>query len=360
MAILLLIPRTILAWPEQVDGVAATEVAPSDEGQDWMVRETAEPCSNIRALPVRSETVLSCLPPATVVRLFERQGEWSGVRVPDGAEGWMLSSHLAPVAESIAEAFAVEDSEGSFPSLDQGREQRPQEGQTMEQPPPAEDQGQQPSRPTSGTLYDSLGVVAEEEVADMPEYVIRAGDELSIKFFYSPELTEDLVVRPDGRVSLQLIPEVMAAGRTAKELTNLLTEMYSTELLRPEITVIVRSFTAQRVYVDGEVNKPGEIKLVGDLTVLQSIAMAGGFKESARPKEVILIRRDTDGRPIGIPLDLKSLRRGKSSGGDMTLTPYDVVYVPKSTIANFNKWIDQYIRRVIPVSFGFQIDLDTI
>lgn len=226
--------------------------------------------------------------------------------------------------------------------------------------PAQDDRNRQEPESASGTLYESVGVVDQQEPTEQPdgsEYVIRAGDELSVKFFYSPELNEELTVRPDGRISLQLIPEVVAAGRTPRELTALLQEMYAADLSRPEITVIVRSFTAHRVFVDGEVKKPAEIELSGELTALQSIALAGGFTEAARQNEVILIRRGDDGRPVIIPLNLRDIRRGRPTGRDLALAPYDVVYVPRSRIANVNKWIDQYIRQNIPVSFGFRIDI---
>ncbi len=189
-----------------------------------------------------------------------------------------------------------------------------------------------------------------------PEYRIQAGDQLSIKFFYNKELNEDVTVRPDGRISLQLIPEVMAAGQTPSGLAEALRELYSAELERPEIAVIVRSFSAHRVYVDGEVNRPGEIPLIGRLTVLQAIARAGGTTDDARLRSVLLIRRDPEGLPRVFNLNVRKAR--KRAMGDPVLMPFDIVYVPRTVIANVNSWVDHYIRRNIPVSFGFRLDID--
>ena len=102
---------------------------------------------------------------------------------------------------------------------------------------------------------------AEVQMKSEPQkpapYVIHAGDQLDIKFFYNPELNESVVVRPDGKISLQLIDEIQAAGLQPAELDQKLTDLYSRELKKPVLTVIVRSFTGQRVYVGGEVMPGG-------------------------------------------------------------------------------------------------------
>ena len=204
---------------------------------------------------------------------------------------------------------------------------------------------------------------AEPAPADPPapiderEYKIQAGDQLGIKFFYNQELNEEVTVRPDGRISLQLIPEVVAAGRTPADLAKQLRTLYSREMEDPEIAVIVRSFSAQRIYVDGEVVKPGEMPLVGRLTVLQALAQAGGATPVARLREVLLIRREADGTPRVIPLNLNRAREAKLPDQDLSLKPYDIVYVPRSAIGNVNRWVDVYIRRNIPYSFSFRYNV---
>ena len=194
-------------------------------------------------------------------------------------------------------------------------------------------------------------------VEEREEYTIRSGDELDIKFFYNPELNEHIEVRPDGRIALELIPEVTAERLTVKEFTDRLKELYSEELSDPEITVIVRSFSTHRIFVDGEVEKPGEQTLHGQLRAMQAISMAGGFRPTARLGEVVVIRRNVDHTPMMIPLKIKDVISGEDPSQDILLMPYDVVYVPRSIIANVNKWIDQYIRQNIPLYFGFRIDI---
>jgi protein involved in polysaccharide export with SLBB domain len=184
------------------------------------------------------------------------------------------------------------------------------------------------------------------------EYSLQVGDQLDIKFFYNPELNEQVTVRPDGRISLQLAHEIMVAGLTPAELAELLTKKYAMEVKRPEITVIVRSFSSQKVYVDGEVSKPGMVPLVGTVTVLQTISQAGGVKDTARTTEVIVIRRGADNQPLAIAVNLDKAIDGTDMSQDIALRPFDIVYVPKSAIANVNVWVDQYIRKNIPVYTG--------
>ncbi len=196
---------------------------------------------------------------------------------------------------------------------------------------------------------DSL---AQYKAPTANEYRIQAGDQLEVKFFYNPELNEQVIVRPDGRISLQLANDIMVAGLTPAALTDLLTKKYSAEIQKPEITVIVRTFTSQRVFVDGEVNKAGLVALAEPMTVLQSISQAGGVKDTALLKGVILIRRTPDNKLVAMQLNLEHALDNTDMGQDINLAPNDIVYVPKTTIANVDVWVDQYIRRLLPFSMS--------
>lgn len=184
------------------------------------------------------------------------------------------------------------------------------------------------------------------------EYRIQPGDTLDIKLFYNPELNELLTVRPDGRITLQLVNDVMAAGRTPAELTAILTKAYSTELANPKIAVIVRTSVSDKVYVDGEVNRAGVVTLTGPITALQSISQAGGMKESAKSKEVLVIRKGDDNKVNVLRINLEKALSGADISQDIMLRPNDIVYVPKSTISDVNTWVDQYIRKNIPLPIG--------
>lgn len=188
------------------------------------------------------------------------------------------------------------------------------------------------------------------------EYIIQAGDVLSIKFFENQELNEDVRVRPDGRISLQLVNEIVAAGRTPAELTEVISEKYAAEFKRPKAAVIVRSFSHQKVYVTGEVQRPDVIDLVGRTTVLQAISQVSGFKDTARKDEIVLIRKKEDGSAQVFQLNIEGVIAGTDTSQDVVLRPLDIVYVPKSPIANVNQWVEQYISKVVPSFVVFSFD----
>jgi polysaccharide biosynthesis/export protein len=191
--------------------------------------------------------------------------------------------------------------------------------------------------------------------APTKEYRIQPGDQLDVKLFYNPELNEQLTVRPDGRITLQLVNDVVAAGLTPAQLTATLTKAYSGELRNPKVAVILRTSVADRVYVDGEVNRAGLIPLIGPTTILQSISQAGGMKETAKTGEVILLRKMEDNKVTPFRVVLDDAFKGTAEGNDIYLRPNDIVFVPKSTIADVNTWVDQYIRRNIPIPLGLSV-----
>jgi polysaccharide biosynthesis/export protein len=184
------------------------------------------------------------------------------------------------------------------------------------------------------------------------DYLIGVGDTLDIKFMYNPELNELAVpVRPDGRISLQLVNEMPAANLTPEQLRKSLAEKYASELKRPEIVVIVRTFTSNRVFVDGEVVYPGMQEIKGPATLMQVLSQARGLRESARLSNVIVIRKDADGKPMAANIDIRKIINGTDLSLDINMLPYDIVYVPKSNIANWLKFVDEYINRAIPGGF---------
>ncbi|HDH98955.1 MAG TPA: sugar transporter [Deltaproteobacteria bacterium] len=200
----------------------------------------------------------------------------------------------------------------------------------------------------SSTLYipKASELTTAPEPKDPPPYLIQPRDQLDIKFFYNSELNETVTVRPDGKISLQLIDDVHAAGKSPSQLDKMLTQAYTKELKEPKITVIVRSFTGQQVFVGGEVNTQGLVELTTGMTPLQAVINAGGFKETAKPEETIIIRKGADKRPHPIRVDLEAALYGNSPEKDFQLKTFDIVYVPKSAIAKANKFVEQYIEKL--------------
>jgi protein involved in polysaccharide export with SLBB domain len=175
-----------------------------------------------------------------------------------------------------------------------------------------------------------------------PDYRIQAGDEMEIKFFFNPELNETVFVRPDGKISLQLVDDVQAAGLTPSELDEILSRVYAKELRKPEVTVIVRSFTGQRVYVGGEVGNPGAVELTAGMTALQAVINAGGFRDTAKLEEVLVIRNGWADAPIPIRANLT-----QPIANDVMLQAHDIVYVPRTWIADANVFVKQYIEGLL-------------
>ena len=178
------------------------------------------------------------------------------------------------------------------------------------------------------------------------EYVLQRGDEITIKVFGRAELDDTVVVRPDGRVSALLVDDVEAAGSTPAQLDAALTGRYAKYFRDPEVSVVVRRFAAEKVFVGGEVGTPGMQPLAGDMTVLTAIMQAGGFKRTARTDSVMLIR-NTNGKAVAERLDMKELMKAVA---DRPIRPFDVIYVPMSRIAKVDAFVDQYMRQLIPIT----------
>jgi protein involved in polysaccharide export with SLBB domain len=181
------------------------------------------------------------------------------------------------------------------------------------------------------------------------EYRIQRGDALEIRFALNPELDSDSLVLPDGRISLQLVGEMNVEGLTPAELTEQLRNAYSTELRDPDIAVNVASMAA-RIYVGGHIERPGEYAWSRQITAMQAIARAGGFSETADTRRIIVLRRDKSGAEQTIEIDIDDATSDEGKNRDVYLAPYDLVMVPSSTVADVNKWMDQYIRKNIPLS----------
>jgi protein involved in polysaccharide export with SLBB domain len=174
-------------------------------------------------------------------------------------------------------------------------------------------------------------------------YRMQPGDQLDVKFYYNPELNDTATIRPDGKISLQLVGDVQAAGLTPSVLGGVLTDKYAHELRKPVITVIVRSFAGRQIYVGGEVGKAGLLDLTGEgMSALQAVIGAGGFKDTANPQDVVILRRSSSGQYVSQRIDLKA-----TNGAGFQLQPYDVVYVPKSGIAVADQWVDQYLGKLL-------------
>ncbi|MBN2323614.1 MAG: polysaccharide biosynthesis/export family protein [Spirochaetes bacterium] len=179
------------------------------------------------------------------------------------------------------------------------------------------------------------------------EVKLNPGDILDIRFFYTPELNTVQTIRPDGKIALQLVGEVLAQGKTPLELKEQLHEQYKQHIKQLDITVIVQTFSNRRVYVGGQVLTPGSVPMPGKLTALEAIMLAGGINLQNGSYENVLIIRFEDNKWAGGMLNLKKVLEGEKVE-QFCLEPQDIVYVPETRIVEVNRWIDQNIDRILP------------
>jgi protein involved in polysaccharide export with SLBB domain len=179
------------------------------------------------------------------------------------------------------------------------------------------------------------------------EYRLEPGDLLEVKVYGVEELDQEVQVRPDGRISFSPAGEIDAAGRTPAEIDAELSSALAEDFAAPEVTVFVKKFVNQNVYVGGEVDNGGVIPIADRMTVLMAVVRAGGFLDTAQVSNVVVLRDGASGREIHT-VDTRRVLAGEVP--DLVLAPYDVVFVPRSIISRVNLFVDQYVRRVLPFS----------
>jgi len=176
-------------------------------------------------------------------------------------------------------------------------------------------------------------ISTEEEIkavaAVVPEenYPLGPEDALEISVWKEPELTKQMVVRPDGKISYPLIGEIQAAGKTVKELRDEISKRLEKYVTDAQVTVILLKAQQYKVYVVGKVAKPGEFLVGRPTTVMQALAMAGGPTPFASPSNIVVLRK-VEGKDLVFPFNYNAVARGDSLEQNRTLIPGDVVVVP--------------------------------
>ncbi|MDE1149996.1 MAG: polysaccharide export protein [Azospirillaceae bacterium] len=187
------------------------------------------------------------------------------------------------------------------------------------------------------------------------DYHIGLGDEVEVKLPFNGEFNDRVTVGPDGQFTLPLVGVVHAEGRTVPDITNELNQRFGHDLRDPRVQVAIRAYASERVFIGGEVNNAGLFNMPGRIGVLEAIAMANGFMETAQSHKVVLIRRAPNGRPMMKIIDISGFVAGTAD--DVRLHPFDIIFVPKSTIAEVDQWVDQFITRVVPFQRSFNYTL---
>src|SRR5215217_3105979 len=182
-----------------------------------------------------------------------------------------------------------------------------------------------------------------------PEYVLYPGDEIEIATPTATELTRTQRIGPDGRVSLPLVGQIMAADRTIAEVERDASDAYASQLRRPLVEVTLKTAGPIRVWVGGEVRTPGMIEMTGDLDAYQAVIQAGDFLPGAKQDQVALIRRGRGGIRMLRAVDLRP-RRGEV----VALRRGDIIYVPRTELAEVANWVTQF-RNALPIGFTYAI-----
>jgi polysaccharide export outer membrane protein len=158
------------------------------------------------------------------------------------------------------------------------------------------------------------------------DYRLVAGDKLRIEVYKDDKLSQSLQVRPDGKITLPLVGDIAAAGRTSLELRDAIATSLKEYNTNPVVTVIVLETVPPLIYVMGEVNDAGPQPLAGQMTVLQALAAAGGFKDFANTKNIRVLRQSPTGITTTIPFNYKDAIRGVIK--PIVLQPGDTIIVP--------------------------------
>jgi polysaccharide export outer membrane protein len=159
-------------------------------------------------------------------------------------------------------------------------------------------------------------------------YVIGADDVLAINVWKEPEVSRSVPVRSDGKISLPLVGELTAGGQTPLQLEQEIAKRLANYISEPEVTVIVQDSKSQRINILGMVVRPGAYMLTGSATVLDAIAMAGGFKDFAKQKAIYVLRQNADGTQKRIAFNYKEVIKGQNADQNVRLQPRDTVVVP--------------------------------
>jgi polysaccharide export outer membrane protein len=204
--------------------------------------------------------------------------------------------------------------------------------------------GQHENSNEAASLMGNLPV-NEDQKLQKREYTIEERDVLHISVWREDDLREDVIVRPDGRISFPLAGDVQAVGLTFGELKLEITERLKVFIKEPEVSISLKKSAGRKIIILGEVSSAGVYSVTGRMTVLEAIALASGFTEDAVTNSVIHIRRGQQ-KPLGTRLDLSYALKHSDVSQNITLQSEDIIYVPKKFIADVNYFTRQIITPI--------------
>lgn len=177
-------------------------------------------------------------------------------------------------------------------------------------------------------LVLAAAALAQENTFKDAPYTIKPGDTLSISVWKEPDLSGPVLVRPDGTFSIPLAGQIDAHGKTVTELQKIVTERLRKYMAAPVVTVSVQDVKGNKVYVIGQVAKPGEFVVNPRVDVMQALSMAGGTTPFAKLGDIVILRRLPNGQQQAIPFHYTDVEHGRDLQQNITLEAGDVVVVP--------------------------------
>jgi len=181
--------------------------------------------------------------------------------------------------------------------------------------PKADSHARTPPAPLAPTAHDDT-------------FVIGKNDVLAINVWKEPDISRSIPVRSDGKISLPLVGEIQAAGETPLKLEQNIATRLKSYIEEPEVTVIVQQINSEKFNILGMVSKAGTYPLVGSATVLDAIALAGGFRDFAKQKSIYILRQNADGSQTRLPFNYKDVIKGRNMAQNIVLQPRDTIIVP--------------------------------
>jgi polysaccharide export outer membrane protein len=244
--------------------------------------------------------------------------------IADAARASRRDARLTRAPEAAFVALAAVLLLSAVPHA-QGRAPAPSAPAPTAAPAPAATSPARPPAPAAPP--PAVAAAAAAGVTPPPDYLIGADDVLSVIYWKDDTMTRDVVVRPDGRISLPLLNDVQASGLTVTQLGAKLTEDSKKFIEDPNVTIVVKQINSRRVSITGEVAKPGVYQLSGTTTVLDLISLAGGLRDYADSKHIVIIRTE-NGKAISHTFNYKDIASGKNLRQNLELKPADMIVVP--------------------------------
>lgn len=181
----------------------------------------------------------------------------------------------------------------------------------------------------------------------IPAYRINEGDKLHIAYPLTPELDEDVLIRPDGAATLKVCGEIDLGSLTVKEASAVIAKAATKRLKNPTVLISLLEAPGSQIYVGGEVKKPGAYPMAGQMNVFGALQIAGGATDIALTDDIILIRRAPDDRPMMMVINLRSILEGHDTR-QFRLYQGDMLFVPKTTVGTLDLWVDQWLNKALP------------